>query len=278
MRQALVQLKQVGLLQEPPRRRHARGRAAGEEDRPLLRGTRFTPRCGPVPASIRWERSRRRAKSPPSSASLGGSGVPLRTGARTRRRAALGSRLLPPGEPRNRVHAHDPRGSRCTSSCGDRFRLRQSRSVHAIRVARADVDVAVLLGIALADPVLRVQSSVVPCPTASRSAGSRTSFARIATSTSRRWTGRILPRYCAKTDRPRRVRCASCWPVPARWSRRACTTATARCLVEAMGFKTAATTGAGLSNALLGQPDIGIFGLRDNVDACRHIARTSRFP
>jgi GntR family transcriptional regulator len=41
-----------------------------------------------------------------------------------------------------------------------RFRLRQSRSVHAIRVARADIDVAGLLGIALADPVLRVQSSV----------------------------------------------------------------------------------------------------------------------
>jgi DNA-binding GntR family transcriptional regulator len=41
-----------------------------------------------------------------------------------------------------------------------RFRLRQARSVHALRVARADVDVAGLLGIALADPVLRVQSSV----------------------------------------------------------------------------------------------------------------------
>jgi DNA-binding GntR family transcriptional regulator len=41
-----------------------------------------------------------------------------------------------------------------------RFRLRQSRSVHAIRVARADMEVAGLLGIALADPVLHVQSSV----------------------------------------------------------------------------------------------------------------------
>jgi 2-methylisocitrate lyase-like PEP mutase family enzyme len=49
-------------------------------------------------------------------------------------------------------------------------------------------------------------------------------------------------------------------------------------LVEAMGFKTAATTGAGLANALLGQPDIGIFGLRDNVDACRHIARSVSIP
>jgi len=49
-------------------------------------------------------------------------------------------------------------------------------------------------------------------------------------------------------------------------------------LVEAMGFRTAATTGAGLSNALLGQPDIGIFGLRDNLEACRNIARTVSIP
>ena len=41
-----------------------------------------------------------------------------------------------------------------------RFGLRQSRSVHAIRVARADMDIAALLGVALADPVLHVQSSV----------------------------------------------------------------------------------------------------------------------
>lgn len=41
-----------------------------------------------------------------------------------------------------------------------RFRVRQHHSVHAIRVARADTDVAALLGVALADPVLRVQSSV----------------------------------------------------------------------------------------------------------------------
>ena len=40
------------------------------------------------------------------------------------------------------------------------FRLRQSRSVHAVCVARADVEAAALLSIALADPVLRVQSSV----------------------------------------------------------------------------------------------------------------------
>ena len=29
---------------------------------------------------------------------------------------------------------------------------------------------------------------------------------------------------------------------------------------------------------MLGQPDIGIFGLRDNVDACRHIARSVSIP
>lgn len=49
-------------------------------------------------------------------------------------------------------------------------------------------------------------------------------------------------------------------------------------MVERMGFKTAATTGAGLTNALLGQPDIGLFGLRDNIDACRNIARSVSIP
>jgi 2-methylisocitrate lyase-like PEP mutase family enzyme len=49
-------------------------------------------------------------------------------------------------------------------------------------------------------------------------------------------------------------------------------------LVESMGFSTAATSGAGLANSLLGQPDIGIFGLRDNIDACRNIARSVRIP
>jgi 2-methylisocitrate lyase-like PEP mutase family enzyme len=49
-------------------------------------------------------------------------------------------------------------------------------------------------------------------------------------------------------------------------------------LVEAMGFKSAATTGAGLANSVLGVPDIGLFGLRDNVDACRHIARAISIP
>jgi 2-methylisocitrate lyase-like PEP mutase family enzyme len=49
-------------------------------------------------------------------------------------------------------------------------------------------------------------------------------------------------------------------------------------MVQAMGFKTAATSGAALSNSVLGQPDIGLLGLRDNVDACRHIARTVQIP
>ena len=49
-------------------------------------------------------------------------------------------------------------------------------------------------------------------------------------------------------------------------------------LVEQMGYRTAATTGAGLSNALLGQPDIGILSLMENVDACRNIARSVSIP
>jgi 2-methylisocitrate lyase-like PEP mutase family enzyme len=49
-------------------------------------------------------------------------------------------------------------------------------------------------------------------------------------------------------------------------------------LVEAMGFPTAATTGSGLSNARLGQPDIGILSLLENVDACRHIVRSVSIP
>ncbi|TAK82588.1 MAG: isocitrate lyase/PEP mutase family protein [Betaproteobacteria bacterium] len=49
-------------------------------------------------------------------------------------------------------------------------------------------------------------------------------------------------------------------------------------LVEQMGFKTAATTGSGLANALLVQPDIGIMGLLENLDACRHLARAVSIP
>ncbi len=49
-------------------------------------------------------------------------------------------------------------------------------------------------------------------------------------------------------------------------------------LVEAMGFKTAATTGSGLANSLLAQPDIGILGLLENAAACRHLARAVSIP
>jgi 2-methylisocitrate lyase-like PEP mutase family enzyme len=49
-------------------------------------------------------------------------------------------------------------------------------------------------------------------------------------------------------------------------------------LVEQMGYKTAATTGAGLSNSVLAQPDIGILSLMENVDACRHLARSVAIP
>ncbi|HEX6005507.1 MAG TPA: isocitrate lyase/PEP mutase family protein [Burkholderiales bacterium] len=49
-------------------------------------------------------------------------------------------------------------------------------------------------------------------------------------------------------------------------------------LVEAMGFEAASTTGAGLANSRLGQPDIGIMTLRDNVEACHHIARSVSIP
>ena len=49
-------------------------------------------------------------------------------------------------------------------------------------------------------------------------------------------------------------------------------------IVEAMGFKTAGVSGSALSNSLIGQPDIGIMSLRENVDACRHLARSVSIP
>jgi 2-methylisocitrate lyase-like PEP mutase family enzyme len=49
-------------------------------------------------------------------------------------------------------------------------------------------------------------------------------------------------------------------------------------LVEAAGYKTAATSGAALSNALLGMPDAGVMGLTENVNHCRHIARSVSIP
>lgn len=49
-------------------------------------------------------------------------------------------------------------------------------------------------------------------------------------------------------------------------------------LAEAAGFKTAATSGAAISNALLGVPDAGVMGLSENVNHCRHIARSVNIP
>lgn len=49
-------------------------------------------------------------------------------------------------------------------------------------------------------------------------------------------------------------------------------------LVEAAGFKTACTSGAALSNSLLGVPDIGVMGLAENVNHCRNLARSVSIP
>lgn len=49
-------------------------------------------------------------------------------------------------------------------------------------------------------------------------------------------------------------------------------------LVEAAGFKTACTSGAAVSNALLGIPDIGVLGMAENVAHCRYLARSVSIP
>lgn len=49
-------------------------------------------------------------------------------------------------------------------------------------------------------------------------------------------------------------------------------------LAERAGFQAVSTTGAGLVNARLGVPDVGIFSMRDNVEACRFIARSVSVP
>lgn len=49
-------------------------------------------------------------------------------------------------------------------------------------------------------------------------------------------------------------------------------------LVEAAGFKTAATSGAAIANSSLGMEDLGFLGLSDNVDRCRHLARSVSIP
>ncbi|HBP28146.1 carboxyvinyl-carboxyphosphonate phosphorylmutase [Advenella sp. S44] len=49
-------------------------------------------------------------------------------------------------------------------------------------------------------------------------------------------------------------------------------------LVEAAGFKTACTSGAAISNSLLGVADIGVMGLAENVNHCRNLARSVSIP
>src|SRR2546421_3676532 len=49
-------------------------------------------------------------------------------------------------------------------------------------------------------------------------------------------------------------------------------------LVETAGFEMAATTGAGISNSLLGIDDIGVMGLSEDVNHCRMLARTLSIP
>ena len=49
-------------------------------------------------------------------------------------------------------------------------------------------------------------------------------------------------------------------------------------LVEQAGFAAGFISGAGLSEALLGQPDIGLMGLETNVNACRALAACCDIP
>jgi 2-methylisocitrate lyase-like PEP mutase family enzyme len=49
-------------------------------------------------------------------------------------------------------------------------------------------------------------------------------------------------------------------------------------MVEKAGFKAASTGGSGFSNARIGQPDIGLLSMMENVDACRHLARSVAIP
>jgi 2-methylisocitrate lyase-like PEP mutase family enzyme len=49
-------------------------------------------------------------------------------------------------------------------------------------------------------------------------------------------------------------------------------------LVEAAGYKSAATSGAAVSNSILGIADIGVMGLTENLNHCRNIARSISIP
>lgn len=49
-------------------------------------------------------------------------------------------------------------------------------------------------------------------------------------------------------------------------------------LVEEAGFAAGFISGAGLSEALLGQPDVGLMGLETNLNACRDLAACCNMP
>ena len=49
-------------------------------------------------------------------------------------------------------------------------------------------------------------------------------------------------------------------------------------LIESMGFKSIAISGAGISNSFLGQPDVGLMTLTDNLTVTRNIARSVKIP
>ncbi len=49
-------------------------------------------------------------------------------------------------------------------------------------------------------------------------------------------------------------------------------------LVEQAGFRAGFISGAGLSEALLGQPDVGLMGLETNLNACRLLAACCSIP
>jgi 2-methylisocitrate lyase-like PEP mutase family enzyme len=49
-------------------------------------------------------------------------------------------------------------------------------------------------------------------------------------------------------------------------------------LAEVMGYKTASTTGSGMANALLAEPDIGIMSMLENARACHQLARAISIP
>ncbi len=49
-------------------------------------------------------------------------------------------------------------------------------------------------------------------------------------------------------------------------------------LAQAAGFKTAATSGAAIANSAMGIEDIGIMGLHENLEHCRHLIRSVDLP